>query len=281
MEWQDEAFVLSATPHGETGLIVQTLTRHHGRCAGLARTRRDRSTVQPGARVQARWRARLESHLGSYTLEPLSGIAGAVIDDPLRLAALASATALMAAGLPERQPTAGAFEGFEALLAALPGPVWDAVYIRWEVGLLGLLGFGLDLARCAATGRDAASLTGQPRGDLAVNDQTATDHTAGDHTAGDHTAGDSITNDRLAYVSPRTGRAVSLSAGEPYHDRLLRLPGFLIGEGAAAPADILDGFALTGHFLARQVFGQAHMALPVAREILVDRYRRTADRLSG
>ncbi len=236
MEWTDEGIVLSTRAHGETGLIAMVLTREHGRHAGLARGQKLRAALQPGTRVQARWRARLAEHLGSYALEPAGSTAALLIDDPLRLAALSSACAIVEVALPEREPHPPVFDGMRALLDTLTGEHWDAAYVQWEVGLLAALGFGLDLERCAASGR----------------------------------------NDELAYVSPRTGRAVSLSAGEPYRDRLLPLPGFLIGRGGADPGSVAKGLALTGHFLERTLFGQAHRPLPPARQRYVDRYRKFA-----
>jgi DNA repair protein RecO (recombination protein O) len=236
MEWQDEGLVLSTRAHGETGTIVMLMTRSHGRHAGLARGQKLRAQLQPGTRVAATWRARLADHLGTYALEPLDSGAAELLDDPLRLAALSSACALVEAAVPERAPYPNIHDGLAALMDALKGAFWDAAYVQWEIGLLAAMGFGLDLERCAATG----------------------------------------TNDALAYVSPRSGRAVSLSAGEPYRDRLLPLPGFLIGQGTADPESVVQGLDLTGHFLARNLFAQAHLHVPAARERFVDRYRKAA-----
>lgn len=236
MDWTDEGIVLSTRRHGETGSIAMLFTREHGRHAGLVRGQKIRAELQPGTLVAARWRARLADHLGLYTLEPVGSAAAPLLDEPLRLAALVSACALVEGALPERAPHPAVFDGLAALLALLPGEVWDAAYIQWEIGLLRALGFGLDLERCAATGR----------------------------------------NDELAYVSPRSGRAVSLSAGEPYRDRLLALPGFLIGRGEADPPAVLAGLALTGHFLERLLFGQSHIEVPAARQRFVEAYRRMA-----
>ena len=236
MEWRDEGVILSARPFAETGTIIMAMTAEHGRHAGLARGNRIRAQLQPGTMVTLTWRARLAEHLGTYAAEPSASALAAVYDQPLRLDALASACALVEAAVPERTPNRSIYEGLAALLSVLPGEAWDAAYVSWEIGLLGALGFGLDLSRCAATGR----------------------------------------NDQLAFVSPRSGRAVSLSAAEPYRDRLLPLPGFLVGSGDVTPADVLDGLALTGHFLERGLFGQSHQPVPSARTRYVEHYRRSA-----
>lgn len=235
MQWTDDAIVLSARAYGEGSAILSLMTRAHGRHAGLIRGQKVRQSVQPGVKVVATWRGRLEEHLGTFAVEVDDGPAASLVyNDPLRLAALVSACALVEAATPERTAMAEVFRGLSTLLDLLPEPVWDAVYVRWEVGLLGALGFRLSLDQCAATGG----------------------------------------NDQLAYVSPRTGRAVSLSAGEPYRDKLLPLPGFLIGRGAADPDAVHDGLTLTGHFLDRGVFAQTHSEVPAARQRFVARYRR-------
>jgi DNA repair protein RecO (recombination protein O) len=239
IEWCESAIVLTARPHGESSLIATLLTESHGTHAGLiqaARGRNGTGAVQPGNRVTARWRARLSEHLGNFTLESERSAVAHLIDMPLRLAALQSACSLVAVSVPEREPHPRLYEATLALIEGLPGLGWDAAYVAWEVGLLRLLGFGLDLERCAATG----------------------------------------VNDRLTYVSPRTGRAVSESAAEPWRDRLLRLPGFLIGQGPADPPDVLDGLMLTGHFLERVAFAATHSPLPAARSRFVESYRRSA-----
>jgi DNA repair protein RecO (recombination protein O) len=239
MEWTDQGIVLSARPHGEAAAVATLLTRSHGRHAGLVhggRSPKQRGALQPGNRVSVRWRARLAEHLGSYTVELEHSAAAALLDDPLRLAGLAAAAAVTELALPEREPHEPVFNGLAALLDALETSVWAEVYVRWEIGLLQELGFGLDLSQCAATG----------------------------------------TNDALAYVSPRTGRAVSLSAGEPFRDRLLPLPGFLAGQGGGGPAEVLAGLELTGYFLERNVFTTRDRPPPAARTRLLERYRKMA-----
>jgi len=236
MEWEDDAFVLAARVHGETGAIVELLTARHGRhaahVAGGA-SRRMKPFLQAGAQVTARYRARVSDQLGQATLEPAGEGPSALFDDPLALAGLAAAAAVAAGALPEREPHPGAYLAFEALSAALVHPdIWPAVFVRFEAGLLEELGFGFDLSKCAATG----SL------------------------------------DDLIYVSPRTGRAVSRAAGEPYAERLLALPPFLLSaQQGLNPGDVGHGLALTGHFLEQFIFNPLNRPLPPARLWLVDR----------
>ncbi|MBW8056354.1 MAG: DNA repair protein RecO, partial [Nitrospira sp.] len=143
MHWTDDGIVLSARRHGENSVVVQLLTRGHGRHAGLVRGgqgKRARGIYQPGNLVAARWSARLPEHLGNYTCELVDAHAARVFDDPDRLAALSAAAALAETALPEREPHAACFEGFLALLDALTGEHWAEVTVRWELALLAELG---------------------------------------------------------------------------------------------------------------------------------------------
>lgn len=233
LEWRDEAIVLAARRHGETDAIVSLATFEHGRHMGLVKGgigRRLRPLLEPGNRVEAVWRARLESHLGHVAIEPIRLYAAALLDDPLRLAAAASACAVVDLALPERDPHPRVFAALVALLGRLTAaPDWPDSYVRFELLILAEMGFALGLEDCAVTG----------------------------------------STQELAFVSPRTGRAVSRAAAGAYEARLLRLPAFLVGEGAADDTQIADGLRLAGHFLERHILEPADRAAPVARERLV------------
>jgi DNA repair protein RecO (recombination protein O) len=189
--------------------------------------------LQAGAQVNVRYRARVSDQLGSATLEPVGEGPSALFDDPLALAGIAAAAAVTAGALPEREPHPGAHMAFEALVSAFAhDAIWPAVFVRFEAGLLADLGFGLDLSKCAATG----------------------------------------STDDLIYVSPKTGRAVSREAGEPYRDRLLALPPFLLAaQSRLAPGDVGAGLTLTAYFLEAFIFNPMNRPLPPARLWLLDR----------
>ncbi len=235
MQWTDDGLVLGVRRHGETGAILELMTRGHGRHLGLVhggRSRRMQPVLQPGNTVRAVWRARLDEGLGSYTVEPLESAASRLIASRAALYGITHAAGLLRL-LPERDPHPELYEAALVLVQHLDAPAAPALMIRFELAVLAELGFGLDLARCAATGGNAY----------------------------------------LAYVSPRTGRAVSVAAGEPYKDRLLALPAFLSGgaDGHHAPGnapdtkDLEDGFALTGYFLEHHIWGPRLMPVPDER----------------
>lgn len=235
MEWVDEGIVLAVRRLGETGVVADLLTREHGRHAGLVHggiSKTKRGILQPGNRVSCQWRSRLVEQLGAFRLELLDAHAARLFDDVGRLAALAAACALTEVAVPERVPHAGLYQSLAALLAALDSPSWPSLYVRWELLLLAELGYGLDLSHCAATG----------------------------------------VNDGLTFVSPKTGRAVSASAGEPYRDKLLALPAFLVRGGDGNHHDIAAGLTLAGYFLERHVLVPHQIAMPPARSRLVDRF---------
>lgn len=245
MEWSDEGIVLSLRPHGETSGILEALTRHHGRHLGLVRggsSSRGRAQLQPGNLLKLTWRARLSENLGVFVAELARARASDMFEDRAALVGLNAFSAVAAAVLPEREAHTAAFESADVLLDAMTShgfEDWAPLFVRWEIGLLDELGFGLDLNRCAATG----------------------------------------SADDLIYVSPRTGRAVSRAAGEAYRDRLLALPPFLLGRQAGDPTlrDALAGLELTAHFLAQWVLAPHHKPIPEARNRLTELAARNTE----
>ena len=234
MEWTDDAIVLGARRHGESSVILEALTRGHGRHLGLVRGGRSRAQqpiIQAGNAVRLVWRARIDEHLGNFAVEGLTLHAARFLSSRLALFAVTHLSALVRL-LPERDPHPGLFDALSRILADLDEPrLAPALAARFELEMLAELGFGLDLSACAATG-------------------SAED---------------------LVYVSPKSGRAVSRAAGGPWRERLLALPGFLAGApGAPSGAAIVDAFRLTGFFLERDVFGPRGIAMPEGRQALVD-----------
>ncbi|MGC8469875.1 MAG: DNA repair protein RecO, partial [Acetobacteraceae bacterium] len=229
-----------ARDFGEADRIACVLSAEHGAWRGLVRGgagRRHGGTWQAGNLLAARWAARLSDQLGGLSGELVHPAAALAMDSALASALLAAACALADAALPEREPHPRIFAGLFALISRLAlGPPLLADLVRWELALLADLGYGLDLSACAQTG----------------------------------------TNQDLRWVSPRTGRAVSESAAGPWRARLLPLPAFLREDTAGEPAQWRDGLRLTGHFLARDVFGAQHRALPPARTLLYERVEAIA-----
>ncbi len=244
MQWTDDGIVLGSRRHGEASAIVELMTREHGRHLGLVRggaSTRLRPVLQPGNTLRAVWRARLDEHLGNYTVETIrvhaasTFAASYVVYGVMHLAALCRL-------LPERDPHREVHDALVGALDELEDALAAAIAIaRFELQILTELGFGLDLTACAATGQ-------------------ASD---------------------LDFVSPKSGRAVSRAAGEPWRDKLLRLPAFLSGAEGPSLEDLADGFALTGFFLTQHVLQPRGFAFSEARDrfiasVLGQRTVRTA-----
>ncbi|MGG7568497.1 DNA repair protein RecO [Rhodovulum sp. DZ06] len=210
--WRDEGVLLTTRRHGEGAAVLEVLTHRHGRHLGLCRgggSRRMAPLLQPGAQIEVEWTARTADQLGSFRAEPVRSRADAILSDRAAPAAVGAVAAMLRLFLPEREPSAPVYEATAALFDHLgTDPDWPELYAIWELGLLAELGYGLDLNTCAVTGG----------------------------------------MQELVWVSPRSGRAVSRAAGEPWADKLLPLPGFLRG---VSGGEALDGIRLTGFFLER------------------------------
>ncbi len=239
MEWRDQGILLSTRRHGESSAIIDVFTEDHGRHVGVVRGGASRKTaplLQPGAQLDLVWRARLEDHIGTYQVEPLRSRAAAALSDRLALSGLNAVTALLSFCLPEREAHRALYRRSEMLLDLLDQPdLWPLAYLRWELGLLEEMGFGLDLSACAVTG----------------------------------------TVEGLIYVSPRSGRAVSKAGAGDWADRLLPLPPCLRGEGDAEDEELAVAFGVTGFFLTEKLAPElGHKPLPDARARFVERFSR-------
>ena len=239
MDWRDQGIVLSTRKHGETSVILDMFTAEHGRHAGVVRggiSRKMTPILQPGGQLDVAWRARLEDHIGAYTVEPLRSRA-AVLSDRMALAGLNAVTALLTFCLPEREPHPGLYKHSEQLMDLLgQDEVWPLAYLRWELALLKELGFGLDLGRCAVTGA----------------------------------------TEGLVYVSPKSGRAVTAQGAGEWADRMLPLPPCLRGQGPSPDAEVAQALTTTGHFFEHRVApALGHHPLPEARSRFVDLFTRS------
>ncbi|WP_306119765.1 MULTISPECIES: DNA repair protein RecO [unclassified Roseitalea] len=239
MQWTDQGIIIGTRLHGETSLIVELMTAGHGRHMGLVRggrSRRLRPVLQPGNRVEATWRARLDAHLGTYAIEPLEQSAARLMQSACAIGGIQ----LMASHLrllPERDPHGALYDAACVLVDHLTDPALAGpLMVRFELRLLEELGFGLDLSRCAGSGA----------------------------------------TDDLAYVSPKSGRAVNRDTGAPWADRLLPLPAFLTAQRdrRCGAGDLDDAFALTGHFLDRDVWSARGIAAPDSRTAFIAATRK-------
>lgn len=238
IDWRDQGVLLIVRRHGESAAIIEAFTAEHGRHAGVVRGgagRKMAPILQPGAQLDLTWRARLEDHLGAYTVEPVASRA-ALMAERLPLAGLNAITSLLAFCLPEREPAPDLYAHSIALLDRLgDNDDWPLDYLRWEQALLEQTGFALDLTVCAVTGG----------------------------------------YDDLAYVSPRTGRAVSRAGAGEWADKLLPLPLCMLGQGTASAQELQDGLRTTGHFLTAHVAPSlGNRPLPAARQRLLDLFAR-------
>ena len=236
MEWQDEGIILHTQSLGERKQIISLLTLAHGRSAGVfSPTKKSKGWVQCGGKVNARWWARLESHIGYWNLESLGSNMAYLLDSPGPLGALVSAAILCHIALPERQSYPHLYEQFQTLLQDLTSSHWMTSYVFFELTLLKEMGYGLDLRTCAVTGASSG----------------------------------------LVAVSPRTGRAVCQDVAKLYEGRLLPLPAFIDEGNKEIPQnneEILDALRLTGYFLERYVLGRT---LPSARMRLLQQFDYT------
>jgi DNA repair protein RecO (recombination protein O) len=239
MEWRDEGIILGTRKHGETSAVLEVMTRAHGRHLGLVRggrSRKQQPVLQAGNRVDLIWRARLDEHLGTFQAEPIELNAARLIDSAIAVYALQTLAAHLRL-LPERDPHAGLYETLAILIEHLSdAEAVGELVVRFELLVLDELGFGLDLSECAATGA----------------------------------------LEELTYVSPKSGRAVSRAAGEPWRDKLLPLPVFL-QRGARQGADlkaIEDAFRLSSFFFARHVYEPRGIEVPDARSGLLMALRK-------
>ena len=240
MRFAGPAIVCALRSHGEHGAVVRLMTSEHGLQAAYirgARGRRMRPVLIAGNVVEAQLSARTSTQLPQATVE-LVHSRGPLISEPLPAAAIEWATVLTAIVLPEGQPYPRLYQALEGLLDAIEAAPsasgWGAAMVRYELLVLAELGFGLDLERCAVTG----------------------------------------SNDRLVAVSPKSGRAGSAAEAEPYSGSLLPLPSFVREGGTGSWQEIVQGLALTGHFLMRDLIAERSRPLSDARARLVERLRR-------
>jgi DNA repair protein RecO (recombination protein O) len=232
--WDSEAICINAKKYGENDAILEVFTRDFGRVSGFVyggASKRKKALLEIGQRMNLSWRTKQEGQLGYFErFEPIGSIAP-ILSDNASLCALGSMCSLLHYTIPEALKYEALFQATQTMIELLcTNNDWPQAYIAWEVGLLQHCGFGLDLSECALSG----------------------------------------VRDNLAFISPKSGRAASYEAGQPYKDKLLILPPFLTNANAQIKeGDIADGFALTGFFLERDLLKQNYSQMPQIRGRLI------------
>ena len=231
MEWKDEGIIIGTRKHGETSLIVEVMTRRHGRHLGIVRGGRSRKKqpfLQPGNSVETSWRARLDEHLGTWSIEATELRTASLMETPIGIFGIQTLASHLRL-LPERDAHEHLHEALEVILSHLQDASIAAILmIKFELALLEDLGFGLDLSKCAMSG----------------------------------------VTDGLSHVSPKSGRAVCLEQAAPWIDKLLVLPEFLSSNGSQLHPELPEieaGFALSGYFLKRHVYEPRGLGSPTDR----------------
>lgn len=241
IEWRDQGALLSAREHGETSVIIEVFTPEHGRTLGVVRggiSRKLAPHLQPGNQIDVTWKARLEDHLGAFTVEPQRSRATQAMGDRLSLAGLQAVTTLLSLCLPEREAHPALYDRTIRLLDLLGQPdLWPLAYLQWEMAFLEEMGFGLDLSACAVRG----------------------------------------TNENLCYISPKSGRAVSEQGAGKWASRMLPLVPVMAGQGEATGPEIARALGTTGYFVEHRLLASlGDKAMPAARARLIDAIAKSA-----
>lgn len=235
MEWSDTGIILHVRPLGEATVVLSLFTAEHGRSSGCFRlSKQNRSWIHLGQTVQATWRARIETQLGQWRLEPIPSHVSLLLDHAGKLAALSSACSLCHLLLAEGHDYPQLFSQFQALILDLLTDDWARAYVLFEKSLLTDLGYGLDLTQCAVTG----------------------------------------VQEGLVAVSPKSGRAVCAEAAKPYLRKLLPLPLFFLKNSEISLKELDEGLHLTGYFLERYAFSHLREGMPPARGRLLSYFER-------
>ena len=233
MRWESEGIVLGFSLHNEKSYILEVLTKEHGRHKGLIRgihSKNLRSIIEPGNEVKVLWSGRLETHLGNFTIEPIKAWSSLMLSQKYKLTALSSLCSLVSLTMAEKQPNDLIYYNSKEMIKKISSDDdWIKDYINWELELLSEIGYGIDLSKCAVTSK----------------------------------------RDELVYVSPTSGRAVTLEGAGSYKDRLIKLPKFIVSKDAECDSnDIVDGLELTEYFFRKRFFEPNNLNFPQSRNRL-------------
>jgi DNA repair protein RecO (recombination protein O) len=228
MKFEDQAIILNQHKFQESSYIITLLTENHGLVKGLFRpTKKNKADMLSGNVVKINWNARLADHLGTITIESIQNIFTIVGQDQIKTTILNSALAMCQLFMQEREPQLTTYEQLKKLLKSLEHGVGQVKeYLLLELELLTKSGYGMDLSRCIATNEI----------------------------------------DNLIYISPKSGGAVSEKAGEPYKDKMFKLPKFFLrSELEPSNDDIKESMKILGYFMDKFYFYPYNKKMPQAR----------------
>lgn len=236
MKLTDTAIVLLMKRRSAKSAIITVLTHKHGIYSGyISINKRLFCALQIGNILQIEWSARLSTQLGLLYFELLESMSAFFLHNPNKILALCAVAKTLAKTLPERVPQRKIYDAFYSVLLCMKrSRQWMAQYIKLELIILEQLGFGLELKKCPVT----------------------------------------CSTQDLRFISPKTGRAISYTAGTPYKDKLLHLPQALydINNDIECVQHIETQFVkcleVINYFLYKHCFEPSNIHIPIERELL-------------
>lgn len=238
MQVKDEGYIIKTLKYGENSLIVTVLSIAHGKMTGFIKSavsKKKLGIYQLGNKISFNAYARVEENMFQFRgVELLESNVVHFLSNPQKLAVLSSFCELFNSSIPDGEPLEGLVRSISQFMDNLDDEMWLKNYAILEFRLLYFLGIGLDLGSCAATG----------------------------------------TIENLAFVSPKSGRAVCLKAGLPYEDKLFKYPHFALNKNILpTKEEVMDLLKMNEFFLKKNFFEAHDLQFPLSRASLIENLR--------
>jgi DNA repair protein RecO (recombination protein O) len=149
MNWNDIGFLLSKTKYSENSIIAEIFTQHHGKCSGLifgATSNKIKNYLQIGNLLHLNNSIKNENKIGSFKVEILKAYTPLYFDNKKKLLCITSAINLLKILTVESQANLKVFNLIDNLFFILKNENWIQEYIYWELELLKLVGYDLELS---------------------------------------------------------------------------------------------------------------------------------------